>query len=107
MPETPTRTHEHGSVTIEAAISISALIVFCAVIAAGVVTLSAHVAAIDLAGAVARAHAVGKEIHPGPGTRIAVTEHAGTVTATVSVPAPFGVATARAFYPVEYPGATE
>ncbi|MCK7677667.1 hypothetical protein M0E84_06410 [Corynebacterium sp. CCM 9186] len=97
---------EHGSVTIEAAISISALIVVCSLIAVGVGTLAAHVAAIDLAGAVARGHAIGREPEPGPGVRITVTENAGVVTAEVAVPSPLGEATASAFYPVEYPSGT-
>ncbi|MBI8999611.1 hypothetical protein M0E87_02030 [Corynebacterium sp. CCM 9185] len=95
---------DRGSVTIEAAISISALIVLCALIVAGVVTLAAHVAAIDLAGAAARGHAIGRELTPGPEVRVTVTENAGIVTAAVTVPAPLGAVTARAFYPVEYPG---
>ena len=97
---------DRGSVTIEAAISISALIVVCVLIAAGVATLAAHVAAIDLAGAAARGHALGRELEPERDVRITVTETAGMVTASVTVPAPLGDATARAFYPVEYPRGT-
>lgn len=98
--------NDRGSVTVEAAIAMSALIVVCAAIAAGIGTLAAHVAAIDLAGAVARGHAVGRVVEPGPGRQVSITENSGMVTATVTVPAPFGAATARAFYPVEYPRGT-
>ncbi|MBV7293566.1 hypothetical protein [Corynebacterium sp. TAE3-ERU16] len=108
MKETraPAPGSERGSVTVEAAVSISALIVVCVIIAAGVATLAAHVAAIDLAGAAARGHALGRELEPGRGVRITLTETAGVVTASVTVPAPLGDATARAFYPVEYPRGT-
>ena len=105
-PRAPAPGDERGSVTIEAAISISALIVVCSLIAVGVATLAAHIAAIDLAGAVARGHAIGREPETAPDVRITVTENAGVVSVRVAVPAPLGVVTASAFHPVEYPRET-
>ena len=45
-----------GSVTIEAALSLASLVIVAAGIVGGIATLSAHLAAIDAAGAAARAH---------------------------------------------------
>ncbi|AGF71358.1 hypothetical protein [Corynebacterium halotolerans] len=94
---------DRGSVTVEAALTLSSLVLVCALIVGAVATMAAHVAAVDAAGAAARAHAVGVEYRPARG-RVQVSESAGTVTATAEVPAVFGTMRAEAVFPVEHRG---
>lgn len=92
---------DRGSVTVEAALSLSALVLVCALVVGAVATMAAHVAAVDAAGAAARAHAIGVDYAP-PRGRVRVTEAAGTVTATAEIPAVLGTMRAEAVFPVEH-----
>lgn len=90
-----------GSVTVEAALSLATLMVVAAGMVAGVATMAAHIAAVDIAGAAARAHAIGVD-YSSPRAEIIVRESSGVVTVVAEVPAAIGTATAEARFPVEY-----
>ena len=87
--------------TIETALSLSALVVVTAAIVGGIATVAAYITAVDIAGAAARAHALGVD-YAAPGGEVTVTEHAGLATAAASVPAPIGTMRATAVFPVEF-----
>ncbi|MFP7365074.1 hypothetical protein SFC07_04725 [Corynebacterium callunae] len=91
---------ERGSVSIEAALALSAMVVVCALSVAALATLAAYLAATDAAGAAARAYAIGEDFEPVRGS-VHTVENAGLLTATVTIPAPFGEISAHAIYPVE------
>lgn len=93
---------DRGSVTIEAALSLTTLMIVCAAMVGAIATLAAQVAAIDAAGAAARSHAIGISYAP-PRGQVQVTTTAGLVTATATVPAVFGNREATAVFPVESP----
>ncbi|AEG80805.1 hypothetical protein AY498_05895 [Corynebacterium ulcerans] len=88
--------------TIETAIASAALIIVAAAMCGGIVSVAAQLAAIDNAGAAARAHAIGVEFVATRGT-IDFTESGGLVTATARVPSPLGTRTATAIFPKEQP----
>ncbi|MDO5668502.1 MAG: hypothetical protein Q4G50_00705 [Corynebacterium sp.] len=88
--------------TIEAALGIGSLITVCGLIIAGLATMTAHLSAVDIAGAAARSHAIGVDYRPTRGA-VHVTEHAGLATATASVPSPLGTRRHEAVFPVEVP----
>lgn len=94
---------DRGSVTVEAALTLSSLVLVCALIVGAMATMAAHVAAVDVAGAAARAHAIGVDYRPARG-QVQVTESAGMVTAIAEVPAVFGTMRAEAVFPVEHRG---
>ena len=48
--------------TIEAALSLSALVVVAGVIVAALAAMGAYISAVDIAGAAARAHAIGLDL---------------------------------------------
>lgn len=96
-----TLTNDRGSVTIEAALSLATLMVVAAGIVAAIATMAAHISAIDIAGAAARAHAIGVGFDPGTAD-VTVRESGGIVEVTARVPAAIGTAEATAAYPVEY-----
>lgn len=96
----PLLADERGSVSIEAALALSAMVVVCALIVAAMATLATYLAAIDAAGAAARAHAIGEEFSPAKGS-LHLAESGGLLTATVTIPAPFGEISADAIYPLE------
>ena len=48
--------------TIETALSLATLVVVTAAIVGGIATMSAYIAAVDIAGAAARAHAMGVDL---------------------------------------------
>ncbi|STC69453.1 hypothetical protein [Corynebacterium pilosum] len=96
-----TLTNDRGSVTIEAALSLATLMVVAAGIVAAIATMAAHISAIDIAGAAARAHAIGVDFDPGTAD-VTVRESGGIVEVTARVPAAIGTAEATAAYPVEY-----
>lgn len=50
---------DHGSVTVEAALALAALVTVAAAMIGGLATLAAYIGAVDVAGAAARAHAIG------------------------------------------------
>ena len=87
--------------TIETALSLSALVVVTAAIVGGIATVAAYITAVDIAGAAARAHALGVD-YTAPRGDVSVTEHAGLATAVASVPAPIGTMRATAVFPVEF-----
>lgn len=91
---------DRGSVTIEAALALASLVIVAAAIIGAMATMAAKIASVDIAGAAARAHAVGLEYQPPQGT-IAVEEHSGLVTVTAEVPAALGAMTSRAIFPAE------
>lgn len=92
--------NDTGSVTIEAALGLSSLVIVAAGAVAGVATMAAHLAAVDAAGAAARAHTIG-EPFSSDGASVDVAEHGGLVTAQATVPAPLGSMKARAVFPAE------
>ena len=87
--------------TIETALSLSALVVVTAAIVGGIATVAAYITAVDIAGAAARAHALGVD-YAAPRGDVSVTENAGLATAAASVPAPIGTMRATAIFPVEF-----
>lgn len=86
--------------TVEAAISTSALIGVFIALVTGLVSVGAHLAAIDIAGAAARAHAIGVAYEPPRGTVTTVAAN-DLITVTAVVPSPLGDMTAQATFPVE------
>lgn len=87
--------------TIETALSLSVLVTVAAAIVAGIATMAAYVAAVDIAGAAARSWAIGVAYEPPRGS-VDVAEAGGVVTATASLPAPIGTMRAAASFPVEF-----
>lgn len=87
--------------TIETALSLTVLVTVTAAIVAGIATIAAYITAVDIAGAAARASAIGVAYAPPRGT-VEVSEGAGLVTATARVPAAIGTMRAQAVFPVEY-----
>lgn len=87
--------------TIETALSLATLVTVAAAIVAGIATMAAYISAVDIAGATARAAAIGVAYEPPRGS-VRVVEHAGLVTVTASVPAAIGTMQASAIYPVEF-----
>ncbi|MGV0342502.1 hypothetical protein ACUY3L_10490 [Corynebacterium mastitidis] len=95
---------DRGSVTVEAAVGIGALVAVFGLVVAGVLTVAAQVSAVETAGAAAREHAIGGAAASPPRGRVEVTESGGKVTARAEIPAPFGMRRAQAVYPVEAGG---
>lgn len=97
--------NDRGSVTIEAALSLSVLIIVAAAIVGAMATMAAYISAVDIAGAAARAYAIGVEYQP-PRSDISVSvgESAGLVTVTASVPGVIGTMSADAAFPAEVGG---
>lgn len=89
-----------GSVTIEAALALASLVIVAAGIVGGIATLSAHLAAVDAAGAAARSAAIGVD-YQHEGVTVTITESSGLVTAEAAVPAPLGTMRAQAVFPAE------
>ncbi|QGU06285.1 hypothetical protein COCCU_01625 [Corynebacterium occultum] len=94
--------NQQGSVTIEAALGLSSLVIVCAAMIGGIATLAAQVAAIDSAGAAARSQAIGVDYEPPRGS-VSIHTSDGLLTATAEIPAIFGPVQATAIYPVETP----
>lgn len=92
---------EEGSVTIEAALALSSLVVVSVLIIGVLATLASYVAAVDAAGAAARAHAIGEEYLPTRG-ELHLNSTGGMVTATVRIPVLIGEVSADAVFPVEF-----
>ncbi len=91
---------DRGSVTVEAALGMATIVVALSAAVAALGTVAAYVAAVDIAGAGARSHAVGIDFIP-PRGQVEVSEHAGLVTVTATVPAPLGSMSATAVFPQE------
>ena len=94
--------NDRGSVSVEAALGVSSLVVVFSALCAGLATLAAHVAAADIAGAAARAQAIGVDYTP-PRGEVSSTAAGGLVTVVAAVPAPLGAARATAIFPQEAP----
>lgn len=93
---------DRGSVTVEAALSLAVLVTVAAAIVAGMSTMAAYVAAVDVAGAAARSHAIGVDyVPPRDAITVTVAEDADVVRATAEVPAALRPMRATASYPVE------
>lgn len=97
------RIDDRGSVSIEAALALSSLVIVAAAIVSALATMAAQIAAIDLAGAAARAHAIGVAFSPNDDATVTISESQGLVTAVAEVPAPLGQMRATAVFPVEVP----
>ena len=67
----------------------------------GIATVAAYITAVDVAGAAARAYALGVD-YSAPRGAVEVTERAGLATAEATVPAPIGTMRATAVFPVEF-----
>lgn len=94
--------NDRGSVTIEAALALSVLVLVAGGIITAVATMAAHLSAVDIAGAAARSHAIGVEYVPdNPDVELSVREAGGLVTVTATVPATFGTRSAQAVFPQE------
>lgn len=91
---------DEGSVTIEAAIASTALIVLLAGMLAGFVAVGAKLSAIDQAGAAARAKAIGTAFAPSRG-EVVYREEGPLIVAEVTVPSPLGSMRAEAAFPKE------
>ena len=87
--------------TVETALSLSALVVVTAAIVGGIATVAAYITAVDVAGAAARAYALGVD-YSAPRGAVEVTERAGLATAEATVPAPIATMRATAVFPVEF-----
>lgn len=87
--------------TVETALSLGVLVSVAAAIVAGIATMAAYVSAVDIAGAAARAAAIGVAYEPPRGS-VALAESGGLVTATASIPAAIGTMRAAAVFPVEF-----
>lgn len=92
---------ETGSVTIEAAFGTAALVMVSALVVAALATLAAYIQAVDIAGAAARAHAIGQPFSP-PRGDVHVSESDGWIQVTATLPAPLRTVQAEASFPVEY-----
>lgn len=91
---------DEGSVTIESAVGVAVLISVAALIVAALATLAAQIHAVSMAGAAARAYAIGEPFTPARGD-VTVRTFDGWVEVESSVPAPFGPMHAEARFPVE------
>ena len=78
--------NDDGAVTVETAIATGALIAVFTTLVAGLVAVGAHLAAIDIAGAAARAYTIGVPYEP-PRGAVTITESGGLL---LSCPAPWG-----------------
>ena len=85
--------------TIEAALSLSALVIVAGAIVAALATMGAYISAVDIAGAAARAHAIGLDYDP-PAGRVTTQERGGMVTVTARVRG----MEATAVFPTEFGG---
>lgn len=97
--------NDAGSVTVEAALALSSLVIVAAGIIGGISTMAAHIAAVDTAGAAARSHAVGVPYEPGDADiTVEVRESGGLITAEATASAVFMDMSATAIYPAEVGG---
>ncbi len=91
---------DRGSVTVEAALGMVTLVAVAAAVLGAMATMAAHLAAVQTAGAAARAEAVGVDFEPTRG-EVEVASSGGMLTVTATVPAVLGDVTATAVAPVE------
>ena len=93
---------DRGSVSVEAALGMSSLVIVLVALVGAIATLGSYLAAVDTAGAAARSLAIGLEFEPTRGT-IATSEAGGLMTVTATIPAPLGEVSATAVFPQEAP----
>ena len=94
--------NDRGSVTIEAALSLTVLVIVAAAIVGAIATMAAYISAVDIAGAAARAQAIGVEYRPPrEDIFVSVVESSGLITVTARVPGVIGTMSARAAFPAE------
>lgn len=91
---------DEGSITVEAALSLTALLVVFIAMISALTSLGAYISAVDIAGAAARAHAIGVAYTPPKGD-VSVAQSAGLVTITATVPAVVHDMSATAIFPKE------
>lgn len=91
---------DDGSVTIEAAFGLAGIVVVAGTLLSAMVALALYISAVDMAGAAARAHALGETFTPGRGA-VELTDDGTWATATVTIPSPLMELTATATYPLE------
>lgn len=96
------RLNDRGSVTIEAALALASLVIVAAAIVQAMAAMAAKISSVDVAGAAARAHAVGLDYTPEQGT-VTVAENDGLITVTAEIPTAIGTMSSVAIYPVETP----
>lgn len=87
-------------VTLEAALSLSALVLVAGAILGAIAMLGAYVSAIDIAGAAARSQAIGVPYEPPRGS-IDFHSSGGLVTATARIPVAGVNVSASAVFPEE------
>lgn len=98
------RIDDRGNVTIEASLALSSLVIVAAAVVGAMATMAAAIAAVDIAGAAARAHAIGVAAPPPrDDAHVSVRESHGLVTVVAEVDAPLGTMSATAVFPVETP----
>ena len=84
---------------------VERLVLVAAGIIGAIATMASYIAAVDMAGAAARSHAIGVEYQPArEDARVNVQESAGLIRASVSVDAPIGTMSAEAVFPAEVAG---
>ncbi|AMO88876.1 hypothetical protein WM42_1139 [Corynebacterium simulans] len=82
---------------------MSSLVIVAAGAVAGVATMAAHLAAVDAAGAAARAYAIGED-YSQEKVSVDIAERGGLVTAQATVRSPLGEMKAQAVFPAEIAG---
>lgn len=92
-----------GSTTIEAAVGLGVLVTVCGLGVAGFATLAAYISAVDIAGAAARAQAIGVEYQP-PRGQVSIRDDGTYATAVAEVEGPLRTVQAEVVFPVEYRG---
>ncbi|MFV8381294.1 hypothetical protein HW450_06155 [Corynebacterium hindlerae] len=92
--------NDDGSVTIEAAFGVASLVIVAGLIVTAMATFAWYISAVDMAGAAARAHALGVSYQPPRGT-VTYRDDGVWATATIAIPTPLTTVTASATYPLE------
>lgn len=103
----PTRlANDDGSVTIEAAFGTASLVIVAALIVSAMSALALYISAVDMAGAAARAHALGLSYQPQRG-ELTTSHDESWATATVRIDTPLMPISASAVYPRELADAAQ
>ena len=87
-------------VTVEAAISLTAILAVTSLLIAGIGALVCTLIAYDSAAGAARAYVIGIDYDP-PVGEVTVTESGGLATATATVASPLGTMHGRAVFALE------
>ncbi|MEJ5928743.1 hypothetical protein WG915_08965 [Corynebacterium sp. H128] len=91
---------DNGSVTIEAAFGLAGIVTVTLLVVSAMITLASYIAAVDMAGAAARAHSLGETFEPERG-EVALSSDGTWATATVSIDTGVVPISASAVYPAE------